>query len=74
MVVVYNTNTPDMDTVNALAAHAIAQADKAGITLGSEPDSEATHIGGFEFEGGALFGEAPSAQAAPSHKFDGPKL
>ena len=33
MVVVYNTKTPDMDTVNALAAHAIAQADKAGITL-----------------------------------------
>ena len=73
MVVVYNTKTPDMDTVNALAAHAIAQADKAGITLQSEPDSEAVHVGSFEFEGGALFGETPEASAAPSHKYDGPK-
>lgn len=74
MVVVYNTKTPDMETVEALAAQAIAQADKAGITLNSEPDSESTHIGGFEYSGGALFAGAPEASAAPSHKFDGPKI
>lgn len=71
MVVVYNTNTPDMDTVEALATHAIAQAERADITLDSEPDSEATHIGGFEFEGGALFAEM-SNEAAPTAKPDAP--
>lgn len=73
MVVVYNTKTPDMDTVEALASHAIAQAVEAGITQESEPDSEATHIGGFAFEGGAIFSDAPEVSAAPSTKLDVPK-
>ena len=71
MVVVYNTKTPDMDTVQALATHAIAQANKAGITLESEPDSEATHIGGFEFTGNGLYAEAVN-DAALSAKPDAP--
>jgi len=73
MVVVYNTKTPNMDVAEALASLAVEQADKAGITLQSEPDTDATEIGHFEFSGAALYGAVTNA-SKPSIKPDGPSF